>query len=90
MIGQDALGTGDGTIINNRRLVASALFQMQIHGIKTNVGLSPGKPSVERGIGIIQNLVPFFIPVHLLRDAPPEFFRIGTSTAVDLVKGFSH
>jgi hypothetical protein len=59
---------GDGAVVYDCILVATTIFDMSID-------LAAAEPAIKGFIGIIEYLVPFFIPVTILRGFGPE--RIG-------------
>jgi hypothetical protein len=57
-------------------LVGATLFDVTVQGIVAGVNQAPSKPTIKRWIGVIQHLVPLFIPVYILGGFRPERGRI--------------
>jgi hypothetical protein len=45
---------------------------MKIQAIVAGVDLATGEPAVEGLVGIVQDFVPFFVPMAVLSRFPPE------------------
>jgi hypothetical protein len=68
-------GVGHRAVIDQRRLVAPAVFDVDVQRIVTGVERSAGKPAIERLVAVVQHLVPFFGPGNGLGRLPPEYWR---------------
>ena len=69
-------GIGYRAVIDNGILIPATVVDMVIHGIVTGIHLPAGKPAVEGFIAVIENLVPFFIPVAVFGRRAPEAIRV--------------
>ena len=63
-------------VINKRRAVAVALINMQVQRVVAGVEFAAGKPSVIRGIGIVQHPIPSASPVNVCCRFRPELLGI--------------
>jgi hypothetical protein len=75
-IGISFLNTCVGTIVGNGILVTSALFNMSVNSVVTNIHLTIWVPSVQVLIACIQNFCEFFGPDQIFGLLCPETFLI--------------
>ncbi len=78
-IGDGLAGTGDSTVINNRRARAMPGFHMAVHRIIAAINLATGKPFIKRRVAIFQHLFRGAYPMHILGYFVPETSRISKS-----------
>ena len=76
IIGEFFDGIGNRGVINYRILFTPAVFDMIVQCIIAGVHLPAAKPAKKRFIGIIQDLVPLFVPVAVFGCRPPETVRV--------------
>ena len=75
-IGNGPLGPRDWRIVDNGRLIATAVFHMPVNGIVAGIQFATSKPAVDRRIGTIKHRVPFLIPINAFGSLGPKFFRM--------------
>src|SRR5215475_9352795 len=64
-----------GAIVDESRLISSALFDMPIEGVVARVHRAAVEPAIKRRAGSIENPVPFFVPMNPVRYFGPEALR---------------
>src|SRR5215831_16880144 len=53
-----------GAIVDESKLVSSALFDVSIEGVVAGVHRASGEPAIKWRTGSIENPVPFFVPMN--------------------------
>ena len=54
---------GNRTVVNQCGLIAAAAFYVEVEGVVAGVKLPAGEPAVERGVRVVEDPVPIFVPV---------------------------
>ena len=67
---------GDRAIVDQRGLIATALFNVQVEGVVTRVYLAAGEPAIKRRAAVVEYLFPPLVPVDCFRCLAPETDRI--------------
>ena len=81
---------GDGTVVNDCRLVAAAGFDVAVDGVVAGVELAPREPAIEGRIAGVQHLVPAPGPVDVLGRGGPEGVGIAERLGMGLVVRVAH
>src|SRR6185369_4258082 len=67
---------GDGTIVDQCRLIATTLFDVEVEGVVASVHLAAGEPAIKRLPALVQHTFPLLVPVDCFRGFAPETGRI--------------
>jgi len=81
-IGDGLFGICYRAVIDDCRLVSTAVFHMAVHCIVTSVQLTTLEPAIEWLVGIIQNLIPWLVPINLCCSLCPETFWVLHRTCI--------
>ena len=84
-VGDGAFRAGDGGIVDDGGLISAPGLHMAVHAVVAGVALRSGEPAAIDAHVRIENLVPGFDPVNLLRRFAPESLWIGLPAFIDLV-----
>ena len=79
-----ALRVGDRAVVDDRCLVAAAGGDVPVDGIVAGIELTPGEPSIDRRIRIVEDAIPAPFPVDALCRFAPKVCRVLDRTPVDL------
>ena len=86
-IGEALLGAGHGRIVDHRRLLGAAAFDVAVERVPAGVELAADEPAVEGRIAFVEQLRPRLEPVDGLGCLAPETGRIAQRTLVKLAIG---
>ena len=75
-IGKRFRGIGNGTIVNQCGLLATAFFNVEVEGVIAGVHFAAGEPAIERLAAVIEHLLPALVPVDRFRCIAPKTDRI--------------
>lgn len=68
--------TSDRAVLDERGLIATALFNVKVEGVVTGVHFAANEPAIERLAAVVEHLVPFLVPVDCFRGFAPETGRV--------------
>src|SRR2546425_161571 len=68
--------TSDRAVLDERWLIATALFNVKVEGVVTGVHFAANEPAIERLAAVVEHLVPFLVPVDCFRGFAPETGRV--------------
>src|SRR5262249_40955793 len=72
-----------GAIVDESRLISSALFDMPIEGVVARVHHASGEPAIKRRTGSIEHPVPSFVPMNPFGYIGPETLRRVSPTGIN-------
>ena len=72
-IGLDRIG--HRAVVDQRRLLAPAIFDMAVEGVVSGIEQATGEPAVQRLVRVIQDPLPFTLPVQVFCRLCPERLR---------------
>ena len=84
-VGDLAHLAGEGTVPDDRGLLAAALLRMQVDRVVAGVQLATAEPAVEGCVRLVEDLVPAPRPVDALGDLAPEALGVLQRSAVLLL-----
>ena len=84
-VGEGLDGVGDRAVVDQRRLVAAAVLDMQVEGVVAGVALGADEPAIEGLVAVVEDLVPLLVPVDCFRGLAPEPLGVRDGTLEDLV-----
>src|SRR5262249_39221179 len=74
-----------GAVVDEGRLVSSALFDVPIEGVVARVHHASGEPAIKRRAGSIENPVPFFVPMNPFGYFAPETLRSLSPSGINFI-----
>ena len=80
--GQACNGTGHRAVVDERRLLASALLDVPVKRVVTGVDTAAREPAVQWSPSRIEHLIPAALPGERRRALAPEAFRVLERTAI--------
>src|SRR5438309_9267285 len=89
-VGESFDGRSDGTVIDERRLIAAALLYVDIQCVVASVDHGASEPAIERCARSIEYGVPPLVPVNILGGVGPEGLWVLPPTGVCFVVGVGH
>ena len=89
-IGEFALRSGDRAVVDQRKLVGPAAFDMAVHGVVAGVAFRPDEPAVEGWVAAIQHLFPRLVPVQAGGGLAPEALGVFQRALVNVGVGLGH
>ena len=89
-VGERLQGLGDRAVVDHGRLAAAPAVHVQVEGVVAGVHLTAGEPPVKRLARVVQDFVPFFVPVAIFGDLSPEAGGVLDRSAVGGIVRVSH
>ena len=85
VVGEDLDGAGDGTVVDERALLAAPALDVEVERVVAGVEDAAREPADERFPRVVEDAIAALLPVNVLRRPRPETLRVFHRAGVDLV-----